>query len=80
VNKLGAVLIVIALVAVCYLILLVVMPTVTGIVETANTTLSTHDLTNYPGASEGLVATPWILWFVPAVIGMIVVVLIVRRT
>ena len=79
-NKLGAVLIIIGVVIACYLILLVTMTTVIDIVETANATMTaSSNLTNYPGTQGALLSTPWILFFVPGVIGMVVIVLILRR-
>lgn len=79
-NKLGAVLIVIAVVATCYLILLVVMPVVNDIIITANATMTTDvdDLSAYPGAQDVMVSAPWWLFFVPGTIGMIVIVAILK--
>ena len=78
-KKLGAVLIVIGVVAACYLVLMTVMGTVTDLAETANATITaSSNLTNYPGASEGLIAAPWVLWWVPGTIGMILIVMILR--
>ena len=79
-NKLGAVLIVIGIVGACYLLLLVAMPILTDFASTANTTIAADvdDLSAYPGATSGLLAAPWVLFFVPGVIGMIVIVIICR--
>ena len=79
-NKIGQVFIVIGLVAACYLILLVVMPVLNQFASSANATIqSSVNVTLFPGAVEVLLAAPWVLWFVPASIGMIAVVLIMRR-
>lgn len=80
-NKLGAVLIVIGIVIACYLILLVVIPSVVvDMVETANATMTaSSNLTNYPGTQGFLLSTPLILFFVPGGIGMIVIVIILRQ-
>lgn len=78
-NKLGAVLIVIAMMVVVNLFLLVAMPILVDFATTANTTITAdHDLTRYPGASEGLMASPWVLYFAPNVVGMIVIVIILK--
>lgn len=79
-NKIGHVLIVIGLVIAAYLILMVTMGTVVDLAETANTTITaSSNLTLYPGASEGLIAAPWVLWWVPGTIGMIAIVIILRK-
>lgn len=79
-NKLGAVLIIIAVIGACYLLLLPIMPVLVDFANTANSTIidTGRDMAQYPGAVEFLVASPWILFFVPAVIGIVVVVLILR--
>jgi len=80
-NKMGHVAVVVGLIVVVYLLLLVVMPVITGLASTANTTMAaSSNLSNYPGAAEGVLVAPWILWFVPAVIGMIFIVVILKRS
>ena len=79
-NKLGTVAIIVALVIVCYLFLLVVMPVIVDTTITANTTMSaTSNMSNYPGTSEAVIATPWILLFVPGVVGMVAVIVVLKR-
>ena len=81
-NKIGAVIIVVGVVAAAYLFLLVVMPVFTDIVSTANVTMTeaTANFTDvYPGTSEFMVSTPWIMFFVPGVIGIILIVMILRK-
>ena len=81
-NKIGAVIIVVAVVAVAYILLLLFMPVLVDVVETANTTMANataNFTTVYPGTGELTVATPWIMLFVPGVIGIIVVVMILRK-
>lgn len=80
-NKLGSVLIVIAVIAACYLIILVTIPNiVVPMIESANATMTADvdNLTAYPGSQDLMISTPWILLWVPGVIGMIVIVLILR--
>ena len=72
--------IVVAVVAAAYLIILVLMPILTGIVATSNTTMqATANMSQFPGAAEAIVSTPWILFFVPGVIGMAIIVLILKH-
>lgn len=77
--KIGAVAVVVGLVVVCYLFLLVVMPVVVDMAASANTTMAaTSNMTNYPGTSGMLVSVPWVLFFLPGAIGMVVIVLILK--
>jgi len=77
--KIFQVIITVSIVLVVYLLMIVIMPVVVEMSLTANATMNaSSNMSQYPGASEGLIAAPWILWFVPAVIGMIVVFLILR--
>lgn len=80
-HKLGHVAIVIGLVAACYLMMLIVIPdVVVPMIETANATMTaSSNLTQYPGTSDFLISIPWIIWFVPASIGGIAIVIIMRR-
>jgi len=81
VHKLGGVVIIIGLVIVVYLLLLVVMPVMVDIIATSNATMTaSSNLTNYPGATESMIATPWVLFFVPGVIGIIVIVIYLRSS
>lgn len=79
-NKIGAIIITIGAVTMAYLILLVVMPFLTDVVATANATMNaTSNMSLYPGTSAGIISVPWILFFVPGSIGMIVIVMILRK-
>lgn len=81
-NKIGAVIIVVVVVALAYLFVLLFMPILVDAVATANTTMTeaTENFTGvYPGTGELTVATPWIMFFVPGVIGIIVIVMILRK-
>ena len=80
-NKVGAVAIVVALTVALYLLMLVVMPTVWDLAVTSNATMTaSSNLTHYPGAAEGLLATPLFLWFVPGGIALAVIIIILKRT
>lgn len=79
-NKLGAVLIMIGVVGACYLVLLVVIPVLANIIVTANATIveNVADVSAYPGAQSFLVSTPWILFWVPGVVGIAAIILVLR--
>lgn len=48
-------------------------------VNTSNTTMAaTSNMSNYPGTSDFLVASPWVLYFIAPVIGIIVIVAYLR--
>lgn len=81
VNKFGQVAIVVGIMGILYLLLLVVMPVLTDIASTANVTahVTRNASSVYPGSTSFLLASPWILWWAPGVIGMIVVVIILKR-
>ena len=80
-NKIGQVILVVVAVSILYLILLVIMPVLTDIASTANATMTaSSNLSNYPGSAEGVVAAPWLLWFTPFGIGMIAIVVILKRS
>lgn len=79
-KKIGHVAIVIGIVFFVYLIMLVVMPVVVDMSLSANAAMSaSSNMAAYPGGSEIVVAAPWILWFVPGGIGIIVIVIILKR-
>lgn len=79
-NKIGYVMIVVGIVVALYLILLTVMPTIVNLSITANTTIagSGVDIAAMPGSTDMLILAPWLLWFVPGVIGMIAIVVILK--
>ena len=79
-NKIGAVAVVIGVVIFCYLILLVAMPILVDFASTANATITaSSNLSYYPGTQGFLLSTPWILFFVPGVIGMTIIVIILKQ-
>ena len=78
-NKIGAVAIVIGLTFFLYLIVLVVMPVLTDLISTANATVTAEsNWANYPGSQGAFLSIPWVLWFVPGTICMIIIVMILR--
>lgn len=79
-SKIGQVMIVVGAVIGLYLVLLIVMPILSDMASTANTTIAaTSNITNYPGTTSFLLSTPWILFFAPGTIGMIAIIIILRQ-
>ena len=78
-NKIGAVITVVGIVFILYLILLVVVPWLSDITVSVNSTLdSTSNMSLYPGTSDFLLSTPWIMFFVPGAIGIALIIVILR--
>lgn len=79
-GKLGGVIIIVAAVIFVYLLVLVFQTVLVDAVSTANTTMAaSSNMSNYPGTQEAVLASPWVLWFAPGVIGMIAVVIRLKR-
>ena len=79
-SKIGPVVVVIVLVAIAYILLLVVMPLVAEIASTANVTMAaSSNMSNYPGTQDTMLSAPWALFFVPGVVGIIAIVIILKR-
>jgi len=78
-KKVGAIAAVTLVVGLVYLVMLVVIPFLSDITLSVNTTMNaSHNMTQYPGTSGFLLSIPLILWFVPGTIGIIVVIAILR--
>lgn len=78
-NKVGGVITVVFLVSITYLFLLVIMPILNTFAASANATMAgTSNMSNYPGTGEAIIALPWALFFVPAVLGTGAILLILR--
>ena len=79
-NKIGAIVITVAMVIICYLLMLVTVPVMVGLISTANATMvASSNMTNYPGTAGFLTSMPWILWFVPGSLGIVVIIMILRK-
>lgn len=80
-NKAGGIAAVIAGVLFLYLFLLVIIPYIVApLALTANTTMdASSNMSLYPGTSGMLMSASWILFFVPGVIGIVLVVVIMRQ-
>lgn len=78
-TKLRDVGIIIVLVAVVYGLMALFMPIIADLSTDARVTMAVeHDMENYPGTSEAMGSAPWLLWFVPALIGGVVIVVRLR--
>ena len=78
-TKLRDVGIIIVLVAVVYGLMALFMPIISDLSTEAQATMAAgHDMTDYPGTSEAMGSAPWLLWFVPALIGGVAIVVRLR--
>ena len=79
-NKIGKIILITIGVFLVYMLMLVVSPILTSFASTANTTMAaSSNLTNYPGAGEAVLAAPIVLWWAPAIICMIIIVIYLKR-
>ncbi len=79
-SKLGILAWIIGLVIIVNLLLLITVPFLADITVSTNLTLNaTSNMSHYPGTSGFLLATPWILYFIPNVAGIIAVIMVLRR-
>lgn len=66
-------------VVVVYLFLLAVMPAITALVNTANTSLSASaNMTSFPGTAEAVNSFPWYVWFIPGGVGIAAIIGVLR--
>ena len=79
-NKIGAVIVITFVVILAYFFLLVIIPNIVApMALSANTAMdASSNMSFYPGTSGFLMSTPWILFFVPGVIGIALIVGILR--
>jgi len=79
-NKIKTVAYIIGAVIVCYVLMIAVMPFVQELAfSVADDIELAHDMTQYVAADSGLRIVPWLLWFLPGVIGIVALVLTLRR-
>jgi len=79
VNKLLSIGIVITIVVILNLIMLIVVPFLSDIAVSVNATMAaSSNMSNYPGASEVLLAAPWWLYVAVNALGVVVIVGILR--
>ena len=63
----------------CYIILIAAWPVMTDIVDESSATVGANpNIDEYTGAQEGLEIMPFVLFFVPAVIGIAAIVITLR--
>lgn len=79
-KKLFAVIIVVVVVIAVTLFGVIIMPFWNSIVVTTNASMSSHNLTNYPGSQGAVLSFPLLLVVIPVVAGGILVVsILVKR-
>ena len=78
-NKIKILIGIVGLVIFVNLFLLITVPFLADITVSTNLSLNaTSNMSQYPGTSGFLLATPWILYFIPNVIGIIAVIVVLR--
>lgn len=71
--------VIIAAVIVCYIFLTAVMPVIVDLSSSANETITaSSNWTDYPGAQGALVGAPFWLYFIPAIGGIVAIVIVLR--
>lgn len=79
-KKVVSIGVIIVLVGLAYIMMTLVMPTISGITQdTADAMETSHNMTAYAGTSETMGATPWILWFIPGGIGIYAIIIALRQ-
>ena len=79
-EKVKLVGLIIGAVIIAYLFLTATMPVISDFASTANTTISsTSNMSDYPGTQGALLAAPFWLYFVPAIIGIAAIVFALKR-
>jgi len=78
-HKLGAIILIIIFGGAAFLLFNLMAPLIVGFANTANTTVAaSSNMSNYPGTSEGLVLSPWLLLLVIPVICVILIIQVLR--
>lgn len=78
-NKFKAIAIIVIAVLLCYGVLAVFINFVADTTVSTNQALdAASNMALYPGTSGFLLSVPWILWFVPGVIGIVLIVVVLR--
>lgn len=79
-NKIGGIILLAILGAAGFMLFQLFMPTVNDMASTANTTIAaSSNITNYPGATQFLVASPWVLLLTFPVIIVIVAIVYLKQ-
>lgn len=78
-NKAKAITFIISGVVIAYIFLLAMWEVLTGVVADSSAIIGANpNLDQYIGAKEGLDVMPWVLFFLPAVIGIIAVIVVMK--
>ena len=78
-NKMAWLLGIWGIIVVTYIILTASMPTIVSIAETTNTTLvATSNMSNYPGLQEAVESSPFWIYVIPALVGGIATVIVLK--
>ena len=79
-SKMGLIARIVVLVIFVNLLLMITVPFLADITVSTNATLNAStNMSLYPGTSGFLLASPWILYFIPNVAGIIAVIVVLRR-
>ncbi len=79
-NKYKTVILTLVFVSIAYLLMIVFVPILGDFAGSANATMAaSSNMANYPGTSGFLLATPWIMWFVPGAIALIVIIITLKK-
>ena len=79
-EKIKTIGVIFILVGIVNLLLLIIVPFLADITVSTNATLNAStNMSLYPGTSGFLLATPWLLYFIPNVAGIIAIIIVLRR-
>jgi len=79
-SKIGWVLGIWVAITVVYIVMTAAMPGINTIVQTANSTINaTSNLSNYPGLQDTIESSPLWLYVIPAAVGGIATVVVLKR-
>ena len=79
-GKAKAIVWVIIGVGMLYALLAIFINFLAGVIVSVNQDLDVaHNMSLYEGTSDFLLATPWILYIAPAIIGIIVIIVILKK-
>ena len=80
IGKIGWVLGIWAAILVVYVVMTASMPGINSLVQTANETLvATSNMSNYPGLQDTVESSPLWLYVIPAAVGGIATVVVLKR-
>lgn len=78
-TKIVRVALILLTVTAAYLFIIIVIPLLADFASTANTTIgASSNMSNYPGLSGAILGAPLFLYFVPAIIGIVLIIIVLR--